>query len=62
VQYVKVNANDKSRGRDTYSYEKAYDIVSNGGTVGFILEDNMYLLDLDAQDEGGKFFDRYTSG
>lgn len=59
MQYVRVNANDKSRGRDTYSYEKAYDIVSNGGTVGFILEDNMYLLDLDAQDEGGKYVADY---
>ena len=59
MRYVKVNVADKSRGRDTYTYEQACDIVSNGGTIGFVLEDNMYLLDLDAQDEGGKFVAEY---
>lgn len=59
MQYVKVNPEDKSRGRDILSINIAMDLVNKGQTVGVVMEDNMYLLDLDAQSPKAVFVAEY---
>ena len=59
MQYVNVNIHDKSRGREVFSIDVATDMVSKGKTVGVILEDNMYLLDLDAESKQAIYVAEY---
>lgn len=59
VQYVNVDVKNKSRGRDVLSFEAAQDVVRTGNTVGFIMEGNTYLLDLDATVPEAKFVADY---
>ena len=59
VQYVLVNSKDKSRGADVFDYTKAKIYSDQGKTLGFVLEENLYLLDLDATVPQGKFVADY---
>lgn len=59
MQYVKVDIASKARGRDTLLFADAENVVREGGSVGFILENNLYLLDLDATVPEAKFVADY---
>lgn len=58
MRYVLVNE-DKSRGAETFDLMQAKIARDNGKTIGFILEENLYLLDLDATVPQGKFVSDY---
>lgn len=58
MRYVLVNE-DKSRGAETFDLTQAKIARDNGKTIGFILEENLYLLDLDATVSQGKFVSDY---
>lgn len=59
MQFVKINPDNKARGKDVFGADACLNIVSSGGTVGFILEDNMYILDLDAKTQKASFVAEY---
>lgn len=59
MQFVKIDPNDKSRGKDVFGSDACLNIVSDGGTVGFILEENMYILDLDATTQRAAYVAEY---
>lgn len=62
VRYVLVNVEDKSRGADVFDYTQALIHRDSGRTIGFVLEENLYLLDLDATVPQGKFVADYIIG
>lgn len=58
MRYVLVNE-DKSRGVDVFDFTQAQIYRDEGRTLGFVLEENLYLLDLDATVPQGKFVADY---
>lgn len=62
MRYVLVNEHDKSRSADVFDYTQALIHRDNGRTIGFVLEENLYLLDLDATVPQGKFVADYIIG
>lgn len=58
MRYVLVNE-DKSRGVDVFDFTQAQIYRDEGRTLGFVLEENLYLLDLDATVSQGKFVADY---